>query len=211
MTAVTRVIFSVSLTAMSGTKQAISSRAKDLPQLRVNEQRHSLESYFPDPAELRPAPKFDTPLLKKTSLDVLVIQTRKVLVDRVNHWCLFTITERVKNCLGEAQFPGVFHDQYVLPSDREVKIRLKTWSSIVKVAAIFSEFDQLRSKASLLSESERFRSCVWAKPFFEQVVYGGVHGLQSLRGTSVNTWMVDLATSMDVPRDLAPILGEFLA
>jgi hypothetical protein len=189
----------------------ISYRTKDLPQLRVNVQRHSLESYFCDPAELRPALKAETPSLKKTRLDALVTQTRKVLADRVNHWCLFTVTERVKGRLGEAQFPGVFHDQYVLPSDRVVKKRLRTWSSIVKVAAIFSEFDQLRSEASLLSESERFRSRVWAKPFFEQVVYGGVHGLQSLRGTSVHTWMVDLATSMDVPRDLAPILGECLA
>ena len=122
--------------------------------------------------------------MKKARLDSFVIQTRKALDDRVNHWCLFTVTERVKSRLGEAQFPGIFHDQFVLPSDQEVKKRLKTWSSIVKVAAIFSEFDQLRADSRLVSESKRFRSCVWAKPFLEQVVYGGVSGLQSLKNSS---------------------------
>jgi hypothetical protein len=192
-------------------QEAISYRSRELPQLRVNEQRHSLESYFCDPAELRPALKADIASQNKTRLDALVTQIRKALADRVKHWCLFTVTERVKNRLGDAQFPGVFHDQYVLPSDREVKKRLKTWSSIVNGVAIFAEFDQLRSESSLMSESERFRSCVWAKPFFEQVVCGGAHGLQSVKSTSVHTWMIDLATSMDVPRDLAPILGECLA
>ena len=164
----------------------ISARMKELPQLRVVARRHALESYFCEPNEVRRALKAQTPALAKARLDAFVIQTRKALADRVNHWCLFTVTERVKNRLGEAQFPGVFHDQYVLPSDREVKKRLKTWSSIVKVAAIFSEFDQLRSASSLLSESEQFRSCVWAKPFYEQIVYGGAFGLQSLRNTSIH-------------------------
>jgi hypothetical protein len=188
----------------------ISSRANDLPQLRVNPDRHSLESYFCDPTEIRPALKARIPGLVRARLDAFVTQSRSALADRANHWCLFTVTERLKHRLGEAQFPGVFHDQYVLPSDREVKKRLKTWASIVKAEAIFSEFNQLRAESRLRSEAERFRACVWAKPFYEQIVYGGVSGLQSLKGTSLHTWMIDLSTHMKVPDDLAPILGECL-
>ena len=106
--------------------------------------------------------------------------------------------------------PRVFHEQYVLPSDREVKKRLKTWASIVKTEAIFSEFNQLRAESRLRSESERFRACVWAKAFYQQIVYGGASGLQSLKSTSFHTWMIDLSTHMKVPDDLAPILGECL-
>ena len=63
----------------------------------------------------------------------------------------------------------------------------------------------------LLSESEQFRSCVWAKPFYEQVVYGGPSGLQSLRNTSFQTWIIDLATNMKVPDDLLSIMTECLS
>ena len=189
----------------------ISSRTNDLPQLRVNPYRHSLESYFCDPTEIRSALKAQIPELVRARLDAFVTQSRSALADRVNHWCLFAVTERLKHRLGEAQFPGVFHEQYVLPSDREVKNRLKTWSSIVKAAGIFSEFDQLRAESRLRSESERFRACVWAKPFYEQIVYGGASGLQSLRSASFHTWMIDLSTHLKVPDDLAPILGECLS
>jgi hypothetical protein len=188
----------------------ISSRTTSLPQLRVNPQRHSLESYFCDPAEIRPVLGAQTPALDRTRLNSLVSQMRKALSDRVDHWCLFTVTERVKNRMSEAQFPGIFHDQYVLPFDREVKKRLKTWASIVKAEAIFAEFVQLRSESRTRPASERFRACVWAKPFYEQVVYGGPSGLQSLRNTSSHTWMLDLATNMKVPDDLVSILTECL-
>jgi len=187
-----------------------SSRTSDLSQLRVNPQRHSLESYFCDLTEIRPALEAQTPALESARLDSLVMQAAKALADRVNHWCLFTVTERVKSRMSEAQFPGIFHDQYVLPSDREVKKRLKTWASIVKAEAMFSEFDQLRSESRLRSESERFRACVWAKPFYEQIVYGGASGLQSLKSTSSHTWMIDLSTNMKVPDDLVAILSESL-
>jgi hypothetical protein len=189
----------------------ISSRTNDLPQRRVNPRRHSLESYFCDPTEIRLALKAQIPGLVRARLDSFVTQNRSALADRVNHWCLFTVTERLKHRLGEAQFPGVFHDQYVLPSDREVKKRLKTWASIVKAEAIFSEFNQLRAESRMRSESERFRACVWAKPFYEQIVYGGASGLKSLKGTSLHTWMIDLSTYMKVPDDLASILSESLA
>ena len=68
--------------------------------------------------------------------------------------------------MNEAQYPGVFHDQYVLPSDREVRKRLRSWASIVKSTDIFKEFDGLRSASRLRPEYEQFRSCAWAKPFY---------------------------------------------
>ena len=188
----------------------ISSRTTDLPQLRVNPQRHSLESYFCDPTEIRRALQVQTPGLDRFRLDSLVIQTTKALEDRGNHWCLFTVTERVKNRMIEAEFPGIFHDQYVLPSDREVKKRLKTWATIVKADTVFKEFEQLRSATRLRPESERFALCVWAKPFYEQVVHGGPSGLQSLKNKSAHTWMIDLATHMKVPDDIRSILVESL-
>jgi len=87
---------------------------------------------------------------------------------------------------------------------------LRSWASIVKSTDIFEEFDGLRSASRLRPESEQFRSCVWAKPFYEQVVYASASGLQSLRGTSYSTWMIDLATNMSVPADLSGIFSEFL-
>src|SRR5208283_2189570 len=86
----------------------------------------------------------------------------------------------------------------------------RSWASIVKSTDIFEEFDGLRSASRLRPESEQFRSCVWAKPFYEQVVYASASGLQSLRGTSYSTWMMDLATNMSVPADLSGIFSEFL-
>jgi len=188
----------------------IASQIHDLPQLRINPNRHTLESYFCDPREIRPALESLMPGLNRGRLDSLVVEMRSALAHRVDHWCLFTVTERVKNRMNEAQYPGVFHDQYVLPSDREVRKRLRSWASIVKSTDIFEEFDGLRSASRLRPESEQFRSCVWAKPFYEQVVYASASGLQSLRGTSYSTWMIDLATNMSVPADLSGIFSEFL-
>ncbi len=159
----------------------IASQIQDLSQLRINPNRHTLESYFCDPREIRPALESLMPGLHRGRLDSLVVE-----------------------------YPGVFHDQYVLPSDREVRKRLRSWASIVKSIDIFKEFDGLRSARRLRPESEQFRSCVWAKPFYEQVVYAGASGLQSLRGTSSSTWMIDLATSMSAPADLSGIFSEFL-
>ena len=188
----------------------IASQIQNLAQLRIDPNRHTLESYFCDPREIRPALESLMPGLNRGRLDSLVVEMRSALAHRVDHWCLFTVTERVKNRMNEAQYPGVFHDQYVLPSGREVRKRLRSWASIVKSIDIFEEFDGLRSASRLRPESEQFRSCVWAKPFYEQVVYASASGLQSLRGTSDSTWMIDLATNMSVPADLSGIFSEFL-
>src|SRR5690606_37656763 len=66
-----------------------------LPQLRVNQVRHSLESYFCDPNEIAPCLTGYNPAWVQhvIRMSTFIHQRRPEYVD---HWALFTQTERIK-------------------------------------------------------------------------------------------------------------------
>jgi hypothetical protein len=182
----------------------IAFKTQALPQLRVNGDRHSIESYFCDPTEIGWA-------LSQQQLAALQAQVLAALPERVDHWALFSVTERVKERLIAAEYPGIFHNQYQLPPDPEIRQRLQTWASILDPNAVFAEFDQLRAAAHGLGVQEQCRRAVWAKDFYEQIVYAGANGLQSVQGKSLNDWMIDLADNAPgVPADIAALLQPLL-
>jgi hypothetical protein len=188
----------------------IAAQAHALPQLRINPRRHALESYFCDPGEIGPA------LLAQNAahaphFPALEAQILRHLPERVDHWALFTTTERAKERMAAAQYPGIFHAQYQVPPDADIQQRLQHWAAILDPNALFVEFDQLRTTARAQLPSDRCRGSVWAKDFYEQVVCGGPDGLQSIDNKSVGDWMIDLAEfAPAVPGDIAAILQPFL-
>ena len=159
----------------------VASKRAEFPQLRINVERHSLESYFCDPEEIGPAlANLDSATFVE-HLPVLIAQVVAELPARVDHWSLFTVTERVKHRMIDAQYPGIFHDQFALPDDEQIRDRLRQWSRLMETEKVFQEFSELRDLSRARSQSRRLRSCVWSGPFFDQVVCGGPAGLQSER------------------------------
>ncbi len=149
----------------------IASEVASLPQLRVNVHRHCLESYFCDPDEIQAsllahdAARF-TPHLASLQADILA-----PLADWADHWSLWTTTNRLNAEMRGARFPHLFHHQYMLPADAEIKKRLADWAAIVEPASTFADFDALRTATRLRPATERFRSCVFARAF-SRLSYG---------------------------------------
>ena len=189
----------------------IAARKNDLRQLRVNPERHGLESYFCDPAEITPALLAEDAATFGPRLPALDAQLNEVLTQRVDHWGLFTLTERVKNRMNEAEYPGFFHNHYVLPGDPDIRAKLRDWAQIVDDFKCMAEFVQLRAEGRASHPTTQFRGYVWAKPFFEQMVCGGASGLLSMKAKAISTWMIDLAEFAPVvPSDIEPILRELI-
>ena len=122
----------------------IATEVAQLPQLRVNLHRHCLESYFCEPDEICAAliahdGAHFTPHLPKLRADLVA-----ALADWADHWCLWTITNRLNGEMRGARFPHLFHTQYKLPPDADIKARLTDWAAIVEPAAVFNSFDTLR-------------------------------------------------------------------
>jgi hypothetical protein len=188
----------------------ITTWTQALPQLRVNPHRHALESYFCDPGEIGPAVLALNPA-HGPRIPALQAQILGRLPERADHWALFTVTERVKERMNAAQYPGVFRNQYQLPPDTDIRQRLRGWVTILDADALFAEFDQLRAMARALPESDQCRRAVWAADFYQQVVYDGADGLRSLDQKSLRAWMVDLAEfAPAAPGDIAAILQPLL-
>jgi hypothetical protein len=188
----------------------IASESLRLPQLRVNANRHCLESYFCDPDEIQAAflahdgAKF-SPHLVKLQADI-----RAPLLDWVDHWSLWTTTNRINAEMRGAKFPNLFHHQYKLPPDAEIQQRLTDWSAIVEPIGVFGQFNTLRTATRLRPPNEQFHSCVHAKKFFPVVVYE--KALRPLDAQDWNEWMQVLATWMPtVPLDIGAILHPLLA
>jgi len=191
--------------------EMIAALKAELRQLRVNPARHSLESYFCDPSEIAPALLAEDSASFGPRLSSLEAQLNAALTDRVDHWSLFTLTERVKNRLNDADYPGFFHEQYRLPPDPDIQLKLRNWSQIVDEASCMAEFVRLRTDGRANPPASQCRAFVWAKPFFEQIVCGGASGLQSIKAKATNTWMTDLAEFAPVvPPDIEPILRELI-
>jgi hypothetical protein len=187
----------------------ITAEMVQLPQLRVNADRHCLESYFCDPDEIEAAllahdaARF-TPYLAKLRADL-----QAPLGDWADHWCLWTITNRLNVEMQGAKFPHLFHTQYKLPPDADIKKRLEDWAVIVEPSGVFNQFDTLRSATRSGPARDHFRSCIYAKIFFPLVVHQQV--LRLLDPQDADEWMKDLAAwSPVVPPDIAAILQPLL-
>lgn len=196
--------------------ETIDRKLTEYPQLRVNRERHSLESYFCDPSEIGPLliaedPRYEQLLARFASRPL------EILSARVDHWSLFTMTERVKQRMTDEKYPGGFHDVYDLPSEDVIRNCLRKWDEIIDEQSMFDEFNRLRLQAQGRLPGAQLRECVWAKPFFEDVICGGESGLAQMRKSlglgakSNETWMIDLAEMMPrIPPDIEAIFGEIV-
>ena len=129
-----------------------ASKRAEFPQLRINVERHSLESYFCDPGKLdRHCPILTARRSWSTSAPDSPGGRRAARAG--DHWSLFTVTERVKHRMIDAQFPGVFHDQYALPDDEQIRDRLRQWSGLMETEKVFQEFSELRDLSRARSQS----------------------------------------------------------
>jgi hypothetical protein len=120
----------------------IAAEMASLPQLRVNADRHCLESYFCDPDEIQAAllahdaPRF-TAHLAQIQADL-----RSPLSEWADHWSLWTTTNRLNAEMRGAKFPHLFHAQYKLPPDSDIQRRLADWAAIVEPGTVFTQFDK---------------------------------------------------------------------
>jgi hypothetical protein len=188
----------------------IASQAAALPQLRVVQGRDCLESYFADPEELEPSLRAENAAYP-AQFQAFRAHLNAALPTRVAHWALFTTTERIKERMNEAIYPGAFHATVPIPPDADIQNRFQTWAGLVAHPQLFNEFDALRGQVLAAAASAQFRSHVSAKRFFEEVVHPAPEGLQRFRAKSDVTWRLDLAENAPaVPVDIADILRPLL-
>jgi hypothetical protein len=187
------------------------ARAVDLPQLLVVAGRDCLESYFTDPDELEPSLRAEDPAYAG-QFPAFRTHLETALAARVAHWALFMTTERLKEQMNAAFYPGAFHATIPIPPDADIETRFQTWAGLVAHPSLFNAFTTLRARALAATATRRFRSHVCAKLFFDDVVYPAPEGLQRFRAKSDKTWRIDLAEHAPaVPADVAAILQLLLA
>jgi hypothetical protein len=181
-----------------------------LPQLRVVMGRDCLESYFADPAELELSLQAEDPAYSG-QFAAFRAHLENALPGRVAHWALFTTTERLKERMNAAFYPGAFHATIPIPPDTDIQHRFQTWAGLVAHPQLFNEFDGLRAQALGAVAALQFRSHISAKLFFDDVVYPAPEGLQRFRLKPDSTWRLDLAENAPtVPADIAAILRPLL-
>jgi len=185
-------------------------RTTALPQLRVAANSDALESYFSDPDELEPSLRVEDPAFAG-QFPAFRAHLNSALPDWVRHWALFTTTERVKERMNAAIYPGAFHATIPIPADADIQNRFQDWSNLVAHPRLFQEFDALRTAALASGLPEQFQSHVSSKRFFEYVVHAGPGGLQQFSAKADRTWRLDLAENTPViPADIAAILRPLL-
>jgi hypothetical protein len=188
----------------------VAAQTAALPQLRVVAGRDCLESYFADPDELEPSLQAEDTAYA-AQLPAFRKHLENALPVRVAHWALFTTTERLKERMNAAIYPGAFHATIPIPPDADIQKRFQTWAGLVAHPQLFNEFDGLRAQALGAVPGVQFRSHVAAKPFFDDVVYPAPEGLQRFRAKPDSTWRLDLAENAPtVPPDIAAILQPLL-
>jgi hypothetical protein len=189
---------------------AVAAQTAALPQLRVVPGRDCLESYFSDPDELEPSLLAENPAYA-AGLPDFRANLESALAARVDHWSLFTTTERVKERMNAAAYPGAFYATIPIPADADVQARFQAWGAVVAHPGLFNEFDALRWHARSAGAGMRFRSHVCAKRFFGEVVYPAPEGLQRFRPKPDRTWRIDLAENAPaLPGDIADVLRALL-
>ena len=180
----------------------VAARRHELPQLRVNSTRHCLESYFSDPEEVIAS----LAAADGEKLMELRKHLRSARMIWVPHWALWVTLQRACVALSlDAKFPNVFFNQHPLPKDGIIKQQLREWSDVLKPKTLFEAFEQERASSLRKQHSTQFRSCVYAKDFFPQVVLPELRKLDHT--VKSEDWMVTLAQKMpDVPADVKAIL-----
>jgi hypothetical protein len=186
-------------------EEELASRLAETPGLRVNEQRHCLESYFCDPAELKA-------VLARSSLPdgaraakALEKAVKNGLTDWVRHWALWTILERLKNRMSDAAYPNAFHQGLVAPADKTVKTKLQEWAGLIHVDQVLADYRALRKDSLRRTQQEQLCSCIYAKNVFPQVVLVELNKLET--DIESDEWMPQLASwFLDVPDDVREIL-----
>lgn len=182
-----------------------TARRTELPQVRINEGRHAVESYFCDPDEVAPAV-----LALHPGLDVQPLRDGlEAARDRyVRHWALLTTTDRIAGRMTDINYPGQFSAPAdPPPSDAEIQARFDLWSRTLDPVAAFAEFDALRTDALAEPHVTQYRRCVWAWRFFDDVVVPALNALPGVTAQSGRDWMIDLAEyGPTVPTDIETIL-----
>jgi hypothetical protein len=153
----------------------LAARTAVLPQLRVAPDRDCLESYFSDPDELEPNLQAEDPSYTP-QFAAFRAHLQAALAARVDHWSLFMTTERLKERMNAALYPGAFHATIPLPPDADIATRFQTWAGLVAHPQVFDEFVALRVQARAAGVRTQFRSHICAKRFFEDVVHPGPDG-----------------------------------
>ncbi len=188
----------------------IVTQTAALPQLRVVAGRDCLESYFADPNELEQC-LYAEDAAYAAQMPAFRAHLMAALPARVAHWALFMTTERIKERMNAALYPGAFHATIPIPPDADIQHRFHTWASHVAHPQLFNEFVALRGLALAAPPAIQFRSHISAKRFFEDVVHPGPEGLQRFRAKSDTTWRIELAENAPaVPTDIAAILQPLL-
>ena len=188
----------------------ISAICADLPQLRVNPDRHAIESYFSDPEEIWPALLAINPMWapQATAFQASADAAR---LDYVAHWALLTVTDRIKVRMNDQGYPGYFSQTVPVPSDSDIRLRFAQWATTIDPTAAFADFDALRTVALAAPSSQQFRTHVWAKLFFEQIIRPALNLLSAPQANNAHDWMTDLAeNALAVPVDVAAILRPLL-
>jgi hypothetical protein len=189
---------------------SIAAQTSAVPQLRVAPDRDCLESYFSDPDELEASLQAENAAYAP-GLPAFRAHLEAALAARVDHWALLMTTERLKERMNAALYPGAFHATVPLPPDADIQGRFQSWAALVAHPNLFNDFDALRTQARAASQGRQFRSHVAAKRFFDDVVYPAPAGLQQFRAKAERTWRIDLAQNAPVvPPDIAGILQPLL-
>ncbi len=189
----------------------IAAQTATLPQLRVVAGRDCLESYFVDPDELEPSLQAENASYA-SQFPAFRAALNAAQPARVAHWALFMTTERIKERMNAAFYPGAFHDAIPIPPDADIQSRFQACAGLIAHPQLFNVFDALRGHALAVLPSVQFRSHVAAKRFFEDVVYPAPEGLQRFSSKPDNTWRLDLAENAPaVPADIGAILQPLLA
>ena len=177
------------------------------PRLLVNASRHTLESYFCDPAEVSAALLNKDPAYAAL-LPALTADVAAALSEWVDHWALWTALMRVQNRMVEEKMPYFFNQVVPIPSDATIRIRLQNWRAILDDLAMFNDFDMLRAYGRAQTRPTQLQSCVYAPEFFRLIVHPA---LRRIKPDDERTWMVNLAEwAPTPPGDLLPLLQALL-
>ncbi|HEV3384771.1 MAG TPA: hypothetical protein VG097_08140 [Gemmata sp.] len=183
----------------------ISSMQGANPRLLVNPNRHSIESYFCDPDELVTVLLAQDAAKYGPSETTLRAALSAPLADWVDHWSMWTTAMRLQSDMVSVGYSSYFHDILPLPPDPDVQSRLDSWSQLADSSRVWTSFLALRADERTKPTSEKHRSCVHGKKFWEQVVLPALRTVEN-RGD----WLIDLADWSSIPPDLEPLLRSVL-
>ncbi len=177
-----------------------------MPNFHVVSTRHSLESYFTDPAEIVPVLQQKNAAAYGPRCATFQANLTAAKDAWVDHWALWTTTMRLEGDMVSTGYASFFNDVVPLPSDVDIQARMRDWQQLVEIGKVFGDFDALRSAARARPTSEQFRGCVYGKGFWSKVVEPELRIIDSR-----NSWFLDLADWMSAPGDIGVVLQALLA